>query len=221
MEFLRRNTDRPIKITLPGPFTMSQQCVDEHYHDPAALAIDYATAVNAEARDLAAAGADVVQIDEPYLQSRVPQAREYAVAALDRALRDISATTIIHTCFGYAHYIKDKPGRYEFLEPLAALAVDQLAIEAAQPRLDLSVLDRLGDRTVVLGVIDLSTDEIETAETVASRARAALRHLPPERLVLAPDCGMKYLARDTARGKLRALVEGARIVRRELGLVAT
>jgi len=219
VEFLRRNTDRPIKITLPGPFTMSQQCVDEHYGDPAALAMDYAAAVNEEARDLAAAGADVVQIDEPYLQSRVPQARDYAVPALERALRGIGAITVIHTCFGYAHYIKDKPGRYEFLEPLADLPVDQLAIEAAQPRLDLSVLDRLGDKTVVLGVIDLSTDEIESADTVAERTRAALRHRAPERLVLAPDCGMKYLTRETARGKLRALVDGARIVRRELGLV--
>jgi 5-methyltetrahydropteroyltriglutamate--homocysteine methyltransferase len=216
VEFLRANTDRSVKITVPGPFTMSQTCVDEHYGDLAALAMDLAAAVNAELRDLADAGADVVQIDEPFLQSRVPDARRYAVAALRRALDGISATTVIHSCFGYAQYIKDKPGRYEFLEPLAALPVDQLAIEAAQPRLDLSVLERLGDKTVVLGVIDLGASEVESPETVAERIRAALRHIAPERLVLAPDCGMKYLSRDTARGKLRALADGARIVRQEL-----
>jgi 5-methyltetrahydropteroyltriglutamate--homocysteine methyltransferase len=219
VEYLRRNTDRTIKITIPGPFTMSQQCVDEHYGDLAALAMDLAVAVNDELKDLVAAGADVVQIDEPYLQSRVPDARRYALPALERALRDVGATTVIHTCFGYGHYIKDKPGRYEFLEPLAELPVHQLAIEAAQPRLDLSVLERLDGKTIVLGVVDLSTEQVERPELVADRIRAALRHLPPERLVVAPDCGMKYLSRDPARGKLRALVEGARIVREEIGLV--
>ncbi len=219
VEFLRRNTDRRVKITVPGPFTMSQQCVDEHYRDPAALAMDLAAAVNAELRDLVAAGADVVQIDEPYLQSRAAEARAYALPAIDRALEGIAATTVLHTCFGYAHYIKDKPGRYAFLEELAACTAQQLAIEAAQPRLDLSVLARLDGKTVVLGVIDLGDPDVESAEVVAERVRAALRQLPPQRLVLAPDCGMKYLPRETARGKLRALVEGARAVRGELGLV--
>jgi 5-methyltetrahydropteroyltriglutamate--homocysteine methyltransferase len=220
LRFLRDNTDRAVKITMPGPFTMSQQCVDEHYGDLAALAMDLAVAVNAELRDLADAGADVVQIDEPYLQSRIADARRYATAALERALDGVAVTTAIHTCFGYAQYIKDKPGRYEFLEPLAELPVDQLAIEAAQPKLDLSVLERLGDKTVVLGVIDLGASEVESPETVAERIRAALRHIAPERLVLAPDCGMKYLSRETARGKLRALADGARIVRQELSRAA-
>lgn len=219
VQFLRRNTDRAIKITVPGPFTMTQQCVDEHYGDPAALAMDFAAAVNEELRDLVAAGADVVQIDEPYLQSRVVEARRFALPAIDRALRGIAAPTVLHTCFGYAHYITDKPGRYEFLEELAACAARQLAIEAAQPRLDLSVLERLGDKIIVLGVIDLADPDVETPEVVAERARRALRHLPPERLVLAPDCGMKYLPRETARGKLHALAAGARLVRAELGLV--
>jgi 5-methyltetrahydropteroyltriglutamate--homocysteine methyltransferase len=220
LRFLRASTDRAVKITVPGPFTMSQTCVDEHYGDRADLAMDLAVAVNAELRDLAAAGADVVQLDEPFLQSRVEDARRYATAVLERALEGIGATTVIHTCFGYAQYIKDKPGQYAFLEPLAALAVDQLAIEAAQPHLDLSVLDHLGGKTVVLGVIDLSSEEIESPDAVAERIRAALRHLPPERLVLAPDCGMKYLSREAARGKLRALVDGARIVREELAAAA-
>jgi 5-methyltetrahydropteroyltriglutamate--homocysteine methyltransferase len=219
VEFLRRNTDRTIKITVPGPFTMSQTCVDEHYRDPAALAADFAAAVNAELHDLVRAGADVVQIDEPYLQSRVSEARAYAVPAIDRALESIAATTVLHTCFGYAHYIKEKPGRYDFLEPLAACRAQQLAIEAAQPRLDLSVLERLEGKTIVLGVIDLADPAVEPPAVVAERIRSALRYLPPERLVLAPDCGMKYLPRETARGKLAALVAGAQTVRAELGLV--
>ena len=218
LELLRRNTDRRVKITVPGPFTMSQQAVDEHYHDVAALAMAFAVAVNEELHDLVAAGADVVQIDEPYLQSRIPEARAFALPAIERALAGVSGTTALHTCFGYAHYIKDKPGHYAFLEELARCPANQLAIEAAQPRLDLSVLERLGDKTIVLGVIDLADPRVETAETVAERARAALRHVPPERLVLAPDCGMKYLPRESARGKLRALAAGARIVREELRL---
>ena len=178
----------------------------------------FAVAVNEELHDLVAAGADVVQIDEPYLQSRIPEARAFALPAIERALAGVSGTTALHTCFGYAHYIKDKPGHYAFLEELARCPANQLAIEAAQPRLDLSVLERLGDKTIVLGVIDLADPRVETAETVAERARAALRHVPPERLVLAPDCGMKYLSRESARGKLRALAAGARIVREELRL---
>ncbi|MPY92653.1 MAG: 5-methyltetrahydropteroyltriglutamate--homocysteine methyltransferase [Acidimicrobiia bacterium] len=220
--FLRANTERTTKITVPGPFTMSQQCQDDHYGDRRALALAYADALNEEVHDLVAAGADVVQLDEPYLQSFLEDARAYALEAIDRALAGVTVPTVLHTCFGYAHFIKDKSGAegaglgYPFLEELAATGADQLAIEAAQPRLDLSVLDRLGAKTVVLGVIDLADPAPETAEVVAGRIRAALEHLPPERLVLAPDCGMKYLPRATAYGKLVALVEGAQLVRAEL-----
>jgi 5-methyltetrahydropteroyltriglutamate--homocysteine methyltransferase len=196
---------------------MSQQAQDDHYGSRRDLAYAYADALNEEVHDLVAAGADVVQVDEPYLQSFVEDARAYAVEAIDRALRGVAVPTVLHTCFGYAHYIKDKAGSgYPFLEELAACSAQQLAIEAAQPRLDLSVLDRLGDKVVVLGVVDLGDPEPETAEVVAGRIRAALEHLPPERLVLAPDCGMKYLPRALAFAKLVALVEGARIVRAEL-----
>src|SRR3989442_879678 len=180
LEFLRRNTDRGVKITVPGPFTMSQQAVDEYYRDPAALAMAFAVAVNEELRDLVAAGADLVQIDEPYLQSRLPQAREFALPAIERALAGLDGTTVLHTCFGYAHYFKDKPGRYEFPEGPAECPATQLAIEAAQPRLDLSVLERLGDKTVVLGVIHLADPEVEPAGAVAQGARPAPRHPPPE-----------------------------------------
>lgn len=215
--FLRANTDRTTKITVPGPFTMSQQAQDDHYGDRRDLALAYADALNEEVHDLVVAGADVVQVDEPYLQSFVEDARRYAVEAIDRALAGVTVPTVLHTCFGYAHYIKDKAGSgYPFLEPLADTAVSQLAIEAAQPRLDLGVLDRLGAKGVVLGVIDLADPEPETADAVAARIRAALEHLPPERLVLSPDCGMKYLPRPVAYAKLVALVEGARLVRAEL-----
>jgi 5-methyltetrahydropteroyltriglutamate--homocysteine methyltransferase len=215
--FLRAHTDRPIKITLPGPFTMSQQAANEHYPDEAALAMDLAVAVSEEVRDLFAAGADVVQIDEPWLQSRAEEAREYAVAAIDRALAGAPGITALHTCFGYAHVVHDKPDGYPFLAELADCAADQLAVEAAQPRLDPAVLAPIAHKTVILGVLDLADDApVETAEDVAARIERALEVVPAERLQLGPDCGMKYLARDVAFAKLRALVDGAALVRRQL-----
>jgi 5-methyltetrahydropteroyltriglutamate--homocysteine methyltransferase len=220
VEFLRANTDRPIKITVPGPFTMARQAVDEHYGDEAALAMAYAEAVNAELKDLVAAGADVVQIDEPYIQARPDKAREFAVPAINRALEGVRATTVLHTCFGYAAIVKDKSAAaagYPFLEDLTQTSVDQISIEAAQPRLNLAVLERMGDKTLVVGVIDLSSAEIEPVEVIQERIRAALRFLPPERLVLAPDCGMKYLPRAAAFGKLKAMVEAAQAVRSGVG----
>src|SRR4051794_6662128 len=216
LRFLRAHTDRTIKITLPGPFTMSQQAQNEAYPDQASLALDLADAVNEEVRDLFAAGADVVQLDEPWLQSRAEQAREYAVAAIDRALAGVNGTTALHTCFGYAHVVHEKPPGYAFLAELAECAADQLAIESAQPRLNLSVLGDIRDKTVILGVLDLSGAEAETPEQVAERLEAALEFVAPERLQAAPDCGMKYLPRELAFAKLRALVEGARLVRERL-----
>jgi 5-methyltetrahydropteroyltriglutamate--homocysteine methyltransferase len=212
--FLRANTDRAIKITLPGPFTMSQQAANDHYPDEATLALDVAGALNEEVRDLFAAGADVVQIDEPWLQSRPDEAREYAVPAIDRALTGHEGTTALHTCFGYAHVVHDRPAGYSFLAELDACAADQIAIESAQPKLDLSVLEDLPSKTIILGMLDLSDDAPpETAAEVAGRIEAALKHVPAERLQVAPDCGMKYLPRHVARTKLEALVEGARRVR--------
>jgi 5-methyltetrahydropteroyltriglutamate--homocysteine methyltransferase len=217
VEFLRRNTTRRIKITLPGPFTMTQQAQDDYYRDEEALAMAFAAAVNAEMRDLMAAGADVIQLDEPWLQARSDRAARYGVKAINRALQGIEGTTVVHLCFGYAVAVKDKPSGYSFLPQLADTTASQISIEAAQPRLDLGVLKELGKKTVMLGVISLGTNEIETAQTVAERIRAGLKHVPAERLVVAPDCGMKYLPREAAFGKLQSLVEGAGIVRRELG----
>jgi 5-methyltetrahydropteroyltriglutamate--homocysteine methyltransferase len=218
LRFLRASTDRPVKITLPGPFTMSQQAYNEAYPDVGSLALDLAVAVNEEIRDLFAAGADVVQIDEPWMQSRPEAAREFALAAIDRALEGIEGTTALHTCFGYAHVVHDKPPGYSFLAELDDCAADQIAIECAQPRLDPSVLRRLPRKTIILGVLDLSDDApVETAEDVAGRIRAALEFIEPERLQVAPDCGMKYLPRDVAFAKLQALVAGAEQVRGELG----
>jgi 5-methyltetrahydropteroyltriglutamate--homocysteine methyltransferase len=217
LRFLRAHTDRPVKITLPGPFTMSQQAVNEAYDSEAELALALADAVNEEIRDLFAAGADVVQIDEPWLQSRPEQAREFALPAIDRAVAGIEGTTVLHTCFGYAHVVADKPPGYSFLSELNGSAVDQVAIESAQPRLDPSILRELPDKTVILGVLDLSDDaRAETAEEVAARIEAALAHIEPERLLVAPDCGMKYLPRDVAFAKLRALADGAAQVRERL-----
>jgi 5-methyltetrahydropteroyltriglutamate--homocysteine methyltransferase len=217
MEFLRRHTDRPAKITLPGPFTLSQQARDEFYRDPEALAMDFAAAVNAEARELEAAGADVIQLDEPWLRNDPEAAARYAVRAIDRALAGIAVPTAIHLCFGYAAVVRQpKATGYAFLAQLADSTVAQISIEAAQPKVDLGVLAELSGKTVVLGVIDLGEPAVETPEQVAARIRAGLRHLPPERLIAAPDCGMKYLSRETAFGKLRALAAGARLVRAEL-----
>jgi 5-methyltetrahydropteroyltriglutamate--homocysteine methyltransferase len=213
--FLRAHAKRSIKITLPGPFTMAQQAQDDYYKDEEALALAFAAAVNDELRDLKAAGADVVQIDEPWLQARPDRAARYGVKAINRALEDIPGTTVVHLCFGYAAAVKDKPTGYSFLPQLEATRASQISIEAAQPRLDLSVLGKL-DKTLMVGVIDLGTERVETADEVAARIRAALKHVPAERLVLAPDCGMKYLTRQAAFGKLKALAEGAALVRKEL-----
>jgi 5-methyltetrahydropteroyltriglutamate--homocysteine methyltransferase len=216
VEFLRAATDRPIRITVPGPFTMSQQAQNDHYADAGELAMDYAAAVNEELRELAAAGADVVQIDEPYLQARPDPAREYALPALNRALEGIDATTALHTCFGYAAIVHNRDTGYSFLAELDGCPADQISVEAAQPRLDPAVLEALPSKQIVFGVLDLGDPAVETPEVVVDRIRAALEHVPPERLVLAPDCGMKYLPRDVARGKLAAMVEGARRVRDDL-----
>jgi 5-methyltetrahydropteroyltriglutamate--homocysteine methyltransferase len=209
VEFLRSLTDRRIKITVPGPFTMTQQAQNDHYPDDRSLALAYAEAVNAELRDLKAAGADVVQIDEPYLQARPEAAREYALEAIDRALDGIEGDTVLHTCFGYAHIVHDRPPGYPFLRELADCRATHLSLEAAQPGLDPELLRDLGDKVILLGVLDLGSPEVETPELVAERLRRALDVLPPERLVAAPDCGMKYLPRDRAKAKLEALVAGA------------
>jgi 5-methyltetrahydropteroyltriglutamate--homocysteine methyltransferase len=216
LRFLRARTDRTVKITLPGPFTMSQQAYNEAYDDEAELALDFAAAVNEEVRDLFAAGADIVQLDEPWLQSRAEKARAFALPAIDRALDGVGGTTALHTCFGYAHVVHDRPPGYPFLSELKDCAADILAIEAAQPRLDVAVLEPLAGKTVAVGVLDLSDPEAETPEQVAERIEAALAVVPPERLQVGPDCGMKYLSRDLAFAKLRALVDGARLVRDRL-----
>jgi 5-methyltetrahydropteroyltriglutamate--homocysteine methyltransferase len=216
VEFLRANTGRTIKMTVPGPFTMSAQCQNDFYDDEERLALDYAAAVNAEIKDLFAAGADVVQIDEPWMQSRPEKARKYGIKALDRALAGVGGTTAVHICFGYAAVVKDKPSGYSFLPEFERSAVDQVSIEAAQPKLDLSVLQQLPSKTIILGVIDLSDLTVEAPETVAARIRKALPFAPADRIVVAPDCGLKYLPREVAFGKMRAMVEGAEIVRREI-----
>ena len=212
VEFLRSVTDRRIKITVPGPFTMTQQAQDDHYGDERALALAYAEAVNEELRDLKAAGADVVQIDEPYLQARPEAARAYAVEAIDRALDGIDGDTVLHTCFGYAHVVKNKPNGYAFLRELNECAAKQLSLEAAQPDLDLEVLREVPDKTIVLGVLDLGSTDVEAPAVVAARVRKALAVVPRERLVVAPDCGMKYLPRERAFRKLEAMVAAARSV---------
>lgn len=216
VEFLVANTDRRTKITLPGPFTLSQQAADEHYRDEEAMAMDYAVAVNEEAKALKRAGVDVIQFDEPWMQARPEAAARFGVKVLNRALEGIEGDTVVHLCFGYAAVVKDKPSGYSFLPQLAECRAAQISIEAAQPRLYLGVLDALPGKTIMLGVLDLGDAAVETPEIVAERIRAALRRLPAERLVVAPDCGMKYLPRERAFGKLKAMVEGAAIVRREL-----
>ncbi|MQA83816.1 MAG: 5-methyltetrahydropteroyltriglutamate--homocysteine methyltransferase [Streptosporangiales bacterium] len=210
--FLRRNTDRKVKITLPGPFTMAQQAQNDFYPDGRSLALDLAAAVNEEINDLFAAGADIVQIDEPYLQARAEAAREYAVEVINRAVEGVPGPVALHTCFGYAAIVHNRPAGYSFLAELNDCAVDTLSIEAAQPKLDLSILEQVPDKGVILGVLDLSDPTVESPEDIADRIREALRYVPPERLQVAPDCGMKYLPRDLAFDKLRAMVEAARAV---------
>jgi 5-methyltetrahydropteroyltriglutamate--homocysteine methyltransferase len=209
--FLRAHTSRRIKITVPGPFTMSQQAQDDFYGSPRELGMAYADAVRGEILDLFAAGADVVQLDEPYMQARPEAAREYGLEVVRRATDGIAGTTALHICFGYAAIIHVRPSGYSFLPELAATECDQISIETAQSGLDLDVLDALAAKTIILGVLDLSTDAVETPATVAGRIRRAFPHAGPERLIAAPDCGMKYLPRRAAYGKLEALVAGARL----------
>jgi 5-methyltetrahydropteroyltriglutamate--homocysteine methyltransferase len=216
LKVLRANTEHKIKATVPGPFTMGKQAQDDYYMDEEAVALAYADAVNAEIKDLFAAGADVVQIDEPWMQQHPDAARRYGLRALDRALDGVSGTVAVHLCFGYAAVVHDKPSGYSFLSELEGSKAQQVSIEAAQPKLDLKVLDTLPSKTVILGVIDLADLTVETPQTIAGRIRAALDHVPAERIVVAPDCGMKYLPRAVAYGKMKAMADGAAIVRREL-----
>lgn len=216
VEHLRAHTDRPIKITMPGAFTMSKMALDEFYGDPAALIAAYADAINAEARELKAAGADVIQLDEPHMQAHPEDAARFGIDAIDRALDGIEGPTIVHLCFGYAYVVKDKPSGYSFLPELDRCSATALSIEAAQPKLDPVILERLPNKEILYGVIDLGTEEVETAELVANRLRTALRHIDAGRLIAAPDCGMKYLTRTAAFGKLKSLAEGAAIVRAEV-----
>jgi 5-methyltetrahydropteroyltriglutamate--homocysteine methyltransferase len=217
MQFLRANTSKPAKITLPGPFTMGQQVKDEFYKDAEAMCMDYAAAVNEEAHDLVKGGADVIQLDEPWLRNNPEEAKRYAVKAINRALRGIAVPTVVHLCFGYAAVVTGlKPTGYSFLPQLSDTIAQQISIESAQPKIDLGVLKDLAPKKVMLGVIDLSDPAVETPQKIAERIRAGLKHLPPDKLLPAPDCGMKYLPRATAFGKLKALAQGAAIVRREL-----
>lgn len=214
-EFLRRHTKRGTKITVPGPFTMSQQAQNDYYASDAECALAYAAALNEEIRELFAAGMDVVSIDEPYMQARAEQAREYGVEALNRALEGLEGKTCVHICFGYAALIHERPEGYSFLPEFADVNVNQVSIETAQSELDCSVLKSLPDKEIVLGVLDLSSNEVETAETVKQRVYRALEHVSPERITLAPDCGMKYLSREAAFGKLQAMCEAAAQLREE------
>jgi 5-methyltetrahydropteroyltriglutamate--homocysteine methyltransferase len=216
LRVLRANTDRAIKATVPGPFTMSKQAQDDYYRDEEAVALAYADAVNAEIKDLFAAGADVVQIDEPWMQQHPDKARQYGLRALDRALDGVRGTVAVHLCFGYAAVVHDKPSGYSFLPELDACKAQQISIEAAQPKLDLAVLRQLPSKTIILGVIDLADMNVETPQIVAERIRRALAHVPANRVVVAPDCGMKYLPRPVAFAKMKAMAEGAALVRREL-----
>jgi 5-methyltetrahydropteroyltriglutamate--homocysteine methyltransferase len=216
VEFLVRNTDRQTKITLPGPFTMGLQAKDDFYGDMEALSMDLAAAVNEEIADLKRAGVDVVQLDEPWLQSFPEEAARYGVKVINRALEDISGPTVLHICFGYAHFVSEKKGTYNGLGQFADSVAGQISIETAQPDLDLGVLKEISNKKVVLGVLNLGTSSIETGEEVAERIRQALKFLGPDQIIPAPDCGMKYLDRDVAFGKLKAMADGAQIVREEL-----
>lgn len=212
VEFLKAHTDRPIKITLPGPFTMAQQAQNDFYRDEADLAMAYATAVNEEVRDLFAAGVDIVQLDEPYVQARPEAARDYAVASIDRALEGATGSTVLHVCFGYGKHVDNKPDGYAFLSELDDCVADEVSIECAQPRLKMELVQCLPSKKIHVGVIDLRDTTVETPELVAERIEAALEYLPVERLVVAPDCGMKYLHRDVAFAKLTNMVKGRDLV---------
>jgi 5-methyltetrahydropteroyltriglutamate--homocysteine methyltransferase len=217
VKFLRANTSHRIKATLPGPFTMSQQAQNDYYGDEEALAMALAEAVNEEVRDLFAAGADVVQLDEPYLQARADKARLFAIKAINRALDGITGTTALHTCFGYAHIVHKRPNGYSFLDQLSEVNVNQISMESAQQKVDLSVLKALSNKQLIVGVIELSDESpVEDVDTVVARIKGALKHVDADRLIVAPDCGMKYLPREKAFGKLAALAQAAAQVRAEL-----
>jgi 5-methyltetrahydropteroyltriglutamate--homocysteine methyltransferase len=216
LKVLRANTERKIKATVPGPFTMGRQAHDDYYGDEEAVAMAYAEAVNAEIKDLFAAGADVVQIDEPWMQQHPEKARRYGIKTLNRALDGVAETVVVHLCFGYAAVVRDKPSGYSFLPELEQSKAQQISIEAAQPKLDLKILSELPSKTIVLGVIDLGDMTVETPRVVADRIGRAFDVVPPERIVVAPDCGMKYLPRTIAFGKMQAMADGAALVRREL-----
>ena len=215
LKFLKRHTKRPVKITVPGPFTMTQQAQNVFYAREEDAAMDYAVAVNAEIRDLFDAGADYVQIDEPYLQARPEKARQYGLRALNQALEGISKPTIVHICFGYAAIIHERPSGYSFLSEMVDCSCGHISIETAQSNLDCSVLEGLSNKSFMVGAIDLSDPKVETPQTVAERVRRALKHVAPERVIIAPDCGMKYLPRETAFAKMQAMVKGAELLRAE------
>ncbi|MGD9765441.1 MAG: uroporphyrinogen decarboxylase family protein [Candidatus Binatia bacterium] len=215
LKFLRAHTGRMVKITVPGPFTMSQQAQNDYYPSEEAAAMDYAAAVNEEIRDLFAAGADIVQVDEPYMQARPEKARQYGLKALNRALEGAPGTTAVHICFGYAAIIHVRPSGYSFLPELAGCTCQQISLETAQSGLDCAVLAELPGKQIMVGCIDLSDPAVESPQTVADRIRRALQYVKPEHVILAPDCGMKYLPRDIADGKMRAMVEAAAILRAE------
>ncbi len=216
INFLKAHTDKLIKITLPGPFTMAQQAQNDYYASPAELAMAYAEAVNEEVRDLFAAGVDIVQLDEPYVQARPEAAREYAVAAIDKALAGASGPTVLHVCFGYGKHVENKPEGYAFLSELDACTANEISIECAQPRLKMDLLTQLPNKKVHVGVLDLRDTNVESPELVAQRIRAALKEIPASQIVVAPDCGMKYLSRDVAFGKLANMVAGRDLVRKEI-----
>ena len=216
LKFLKKHTDRKVKITVPGPFTMSQQAQNDHYSSPAEVAMDYAAAVKEEIADLFAAGADFVQLDEPYMQARPEAAEEYGLEALNAALEGAAGTTAVHICFGYAAIIHERPSGYSFLPQMKGCTCNQISIETAQSDLDTSVLEELRGKTIILGVLDLSDMNVESPETIASRIRRALPHADADKIIVAPDCGLKYLPRDVAFGKMKAMADGAAIVRAEL-----
>lgn len=218
LQFLKANTTKPVKMTVPGPYTMSQQAQNDFYKNEEEMAMDYAAAVNEEIKDLFAAGADVVQIDEPYMQARPEKARQYGAKVLERALDGVKGATAVHICFGYAAIIHERPNGYSFLPEFANTSVKQVSIETAQSKLDTSILKSLPDKTIILGVLDLSTHEIETPQMVADRIERALPYVDVKRLVVAPDCGLKYLPRDVAFGKMKAMADGARVVREKLAV---
>ena len=213
--FLKKHTTKKTKITVPGPFTMSQQAQNDFYKSEEEAAMDYAAAVNAEIKDLFAAGADIVQVDEPYMQARPEKARQYGLKALNRALENISGVTAVHICFGYAAIIHQRPSGYSFLPELAGCSCQQVSIETAQSNLDTAILERLPGKKIMVGCIDLSDMTVETTQKVVERIKKALKHMKPDDVILAPDCGMKYLPREVAFGKMKAMVEAAKLLRSE------